>query len=279
MVLEPHGAQRVYVSYPGTLQWAATPGALVAAGQELARLENLELRGEIVKLAAQLDVERVRLANLESRRVQDPAASSLILTAKEALADVTERLRQRELQAARLVITAPVNGYVLPPPHRARQPRPDGQLAPWSGTPLDEHNRLAKLDAGTLVCLVGDPEQLEAVLVVSQEDIDQVRVGQRVWLQFAERPGQVWNGSILELAKTDLRVAPQQLQAEGDLAIRRDESGAARPRETSYQARVALDETPPAARLGSRGWAKITVENEPLGQRLFRYLARTLSFR
>ena len=55
--------------------------------------------------------------------------------------------------------------------------------------------------------------------------------------------------------------------------------GVARPVETAYQVRVALDEHPHLLPVGSRGRAKIAVAPQPLGRRLVRYLSQTFTFR
>ena len=73
-------------------------------------------------------------------------------------------------------------------------------------------------------------------------------------------------------------MAPRELATGKDLAVRVDEEGIPRPTETSYPARVALDEHDLQLLTGTGGRAKILVDPEPLGQRLVRYLRRTFSF-
>ena len=55
-------------------------------------------------------------------------------------------------------------------------------------------------------------------------------------------------------------------------------SGKLRPISTSYQARVPLDNSKDLLRVGLTGQARVYTGWQPLGQRLYRYLARTFRF-
>ena len=274
LALEPRDAERIYVTAPGRLVSAVVAGEHVDAGQILATLENLDLTLELAQLTGQRDAQRLHLATLQSRQGADPAAAAEIPTAKEALADTEDRLARRNEDLARLTLKARHAGTVLPPPRVPDHTAP-GQLPTWSDSPLDEHNRGAYLETGTLVCLVGDPRQVEAVAVIDQADVDSVRVGQRVKVQFDESPGETLSGVVTDLAGSDLQVTPRELVARGDLPSRPDANGTLRPLEAVYQARIALDAEPFTLRSGASGRAKIIAEPQSLGRRLLRYLDRT----
>ncbi len=278
-VLEPDDAHYVYVAIPGTLAESVSLGQAVEEGQELARLVNLDVRREIAELIGKRNQQRLRLDNLQVRLADDPAVAPQIPAAKEALSDIEEQLRERQRDAERLVLRAPASGTVLPPPRRPVPSYAPGRLASWQGSPLDETNAGVPLDTGTLFCLVGDPDRLEAFLVLDQGDVKFVRKGQRVRLKLDELPGKILRGTITEIAKTDLKVAPRELAAGKDLAVRVDEEGIPRPTETSYQARVALDEHDHPLRTGTGGRAKILADRQSLGRRLYRSLGRTFNFR
>jgi hypothetical protein len=112
--------------------------------------------------------------------------------------------------------------------------------------------------------------------VLDQADVRFVRRGQRVRLRLDQLPGKTLRGTIVEIAKTDLKVAPRELADE--LPVRVDKQGVPRPVETSYQARVALDAHQARLLVGTRGRAKILAEPQPLAARLYRYLGRTFRF-
>ena len=84
--------------------------------------------------------------------------------------------------------------------------------------------------------------------------------------------------SIVELAKTDVKIAPRELAQESDLAVRVDRHGLARPTETSYHARVRLDEHGQTLLVGTRGRARIVADPQPLGLRWYRTLDRVFRF-
>ena len=278
VVLQPEDAHRVYVVVPGTLVEAVPVGQSVDNGQELARLVNLDVREEIAELIGNRNEQRLQLENLQLRLADDPSVAPQIPAAREALADIEERLRQRQRDEKRLTLRAPAGGIVLPPPRRPAGHYSPGHLDTWQGSPLDEKNLGSHLDTGTLFCLVADPARLEAFLVLDQSDMKFVREGQRVRMQLDELPGRILGGTVTEIAKTDLKVAPRELAAGRDLPVRVDEEGIPRPVETSYHARVMLDEHDHNLLTGTRGRAKILADSQPLAWRLYRYLGRTFNF-
>ena len=160
----------------------------------------------------------------------------------------------------------------------AALPYEPGRLQPWQGSPLDECNLGCHLQTGTLFCTVGNPSLLEAVLVIDQSGLKFVEVGQRVRIQLDELPSGIIQGTITEIAKTDLKIAPRELVGGGSLLTRQDDEGRPVPVGASYQARVVLDEHEYRLLTGSRGRAKILADPQPLIERLYRYLKRTFTF-
>jgi len=278
VVLEPQGGCRVYVSVPGTLTRSLKAGAVVERGETLAELEDLDVRRQIEELAGERDRQRLRLANLEAQLVEDPSVAPQIPAAREALADVEVRLRQRQQDQERLSLKSPLGGTVLPPPLRPARPYAQGRLENWWGSPLDTQNLGCHLTTGTLFCLVGDPGRLEAVLVVDQSDLAFVKPGQRARVRLAELPDGVLGGTVAEIAKTGLEIVPRELALGKALPTRFDEDGIARPLEPCYRVRVRLDEHERPLLVGTAGRAKILADPQPLGQRLYRYLRRTFNF-
>ena len=278
-VLEPENAHYVYVVVPGALAESVSVGEAVEAGEPLARLVNLEVGREVAELAGKRNQQRLRLENLRLRLADDPSVAPQIPAAQEALSDIEEQLRERQRDADRLVLRAPARGTVLPPPRRPPPSYVPGGLSSWQGSPLQQRNAGVPLETGTLFCLIGDPKRLEALLVLDQADVKFVGKGQRVRLKLDELPGEILDGTITEIAKTDLKVAPRELASGKQLPIRIDDQGIPRPVETSYQARVVLDEHDGPLLPGTGGRAKILVARQSLGRRLYRALGRTFNFR
>ncbi len=278
LVLHVADERRVYVAVAGELEDRfVREGHAVAAGEPLARLRNAPLEAEVLELAGEVKVQQSRVEALKARRASDPDAGLQIPAAQQLLADLQQRLQRRREEAAKLLLRAPVAGTVIPPPS-VPEPRPDsGRLPTWSGTPLQPRNLHCKLESGTLFCLIGDPDRLEATLYVEQSDVEYVRVGQRTRLQIDTLPGRVLEGEIIELARMDAKFAPRELLPE-DLPMQADSDGVMRPLQAPYQARVLLDDHAFRLPVGSRGRAKIHASPTSLGQRLYRQLSRTFRF-
>ena len=220
LVLQPQDGHYVYVAIPGRLTDAVQPGTHVDEGQVLARLANAEVDREIAAVNGQREQQRLRLESLRLRLLTDTRIAPQIPAAEEALTDLTARLQQRQLDQQHLLVRAPTAGVVIAPPRVFHRPGERGTLSSWSGGLLESRNRGAYLGSGTLVCVIGDPARLEAVLVIGQEDMEFVRNGQRVRLKFASLPGRVLKGEVVEVAKTDLEVVPRELAAQRDMPMR-----------------------------------------------------------
>ncbi len=158
-----------------------------------------------------------------------------------------------------------------------REPPEEHALPSWSGTPLDERNLGTTLETGTLFCLIGDPDQFEAILHVDENDIELVQSGQRVQLRLDHLPGESFSGKVIEISKLDLDVMPRELATAGDMPAEADGRGAARPLDTWYQARVQIDDAPPNLIGRMHGRARIEVASRTLGDRLVRFLKQTFS--
>jgi putative peptide zinc metalloprotease protein len=276
VIVEPRGASRVYVAVPGKLVFGAVPGARVAEGDPLANLESIELEQEIVALRGEVAGQETHYDNLRKLRLDDPTAAAQLPAAQEALNDLRQRLDERLEDQRRLAIVAPAAGVVLPP-RRKPDESPADELPDWTGGPLEPKNAGAWLETGTMLCLVGDPRRLEGLLVIDQADIDLVRRGQTVRMQLDQTPGGVITGTIDEIARLDLDVAPPELIAAGVLPLRND-GPTPRLASTVYQARVKLDAHEHALLIRTSGDAKVLVDPASLGWRLWRYVSRTFRF-
>lgn len=281
--VHPRGAQPIYAAAEARLEeLLVEPGQRVARGDVLMRLSSADLDLEIAKLAGQRDEYLARLDSLRVQRFRDPAAQLQTPYIQESLAAVEDQLRQKQSDRERLIVTAPVDGTVLPPPLVPEPPPSDEQLHTWYGSPLSRRNLGAKFDKGTMLCQIGDPRQFEAILVIDQADIEFVDLNQDVAIKLDELPWETFRGRIREVARQEMRVSPQKLsnKSGGDLATKTDEAGIERPQSTSYQARVfPLDDPHERLRMGLLGRARIGVGWQTLGGWAWREFTRTFHFR
>jgi putative peptide zinc metalloprotease protein len=279
LVLAPRDAARVYVTTPGLLDTVLVhPGSRVRKGEELAKLTSPDVTDELVKLQGEVAESKLLLRTLERQRVTEPAVAAQIPAAREKLDDLEKRLTRLENEQRRLTLKSPVDGEILPPAPIAVRPSSDGRLPTWADTPLKPENRGCYLEHQTLFCLVGDPRRVEGVLIIDQSQVEYLRPGDRVDVQLDELPGRTFSGKLGEIAQLDVESVPEQLSHKwgGDLATRRDDQGRERPANTSYQARVAIDDDSGLLILGTRGRAKVFARAQTLGERLWRSLRGTL---
>lgn len=267
----------VYVTAEGTLVHSVRPGTRVSKDDELARLVEPKLERELARLEGQVKEHRVRLDQLEKRRVQDPGIAIQIPTAKEALLDAEQQLARRKEDARRLILTAPRAGVVIDPPHQNRSQH--GSLNGWSGSPLDERNQGCYLNAGTTVCLVAEPTELSATLVINQDQIPLIRAGQSVRLRWDESPGNVQYGTITEVADLDIDLLTADLIRRIRLPTRFTASGQIKPVGTWYHARIRLDPSSDDLLPGTVGAAKVIVDPQSLFTQFRRWFGRTFAFR
>ncbi len=271
VVIEPRGARTVYVEVEGRLAWSIATGAQVKAGDPVARLENLPLKSELTKLTGDRDVKQQELTNL-LRRQSDPEAAARIPAAEKSLADVTRRLCQRQRDFERLVIRTPCGGVVLPPPPR----EVDDQTTPdWAGTPLNPENLGCHLQTGDVVCIVGAPQSMDALAYIAQGNEDLIQTGQQVQLLVNAIPSERLVGEVELPPTTRARQAPEELIAQGELPLERDQHGQPRPNQPIFVARIELSPLEQPLVIGASGRAKITVAPRSILNRVWRAIGQT----
>jgi putative peptide zinc metalloprotease protein len=289
LVIMPADASRVYATAGGTLTKMLPAGSKVHRGDVIGQLQDTGADIEIARLEGELKLRKLHVDHLERLRGIDHEANDQLPTARTALADSQRRLDERRDEAKRLTLTAPADGVVIPAPRKnklADEPRPT-RLPEWRGSLLDGNTIGAHVEPGTLVCLVGDPSKLTAVLLVDDTDIKRLAAGQKTRLRIDELPGRVIDGEVVEVARHEVEDPESMKMHRADLSpllvglVAPGKSGAL------YEARVrfsrergARNEEPAglsttALIIGGRGDGKVTAERITIGKRLYRYLAQT----
>ena len=134
------------------------------------------------------------------------------------------------------------------------------------------------METGTLFCLIGDPNRIEAVAVVDQSDVERIAVGERAEVKLDQAAGAVIQGRVTEIAEVNVDVAPRPLAKTGDLPSRTDQSGVARPLSASYQVRIRLEASNRTILIGARGACRIHAPPESLLVRVRRWLRGSFHF-
>ncbi len=281
--LEPHDAASVFVEVTGQLKALVKPGDYVTQGQPLAILTNDDLEISYYELERQrLDQEaRVKGLMQEYLVARNDQAAAQLPSYELALASVREQLKERKIDLDRLVLRAPKDGTVLPPPEMPHR-KIEKELPSWHGSPFAPRNERATLSEGTLFCRIGEAYQMEALMVIEQSEIELIQIGQPVELQLDELPGETFHGIVQEKSTYNLHTVPQHLlnKGGGEVASKADESGNERPLITSYQIKVyPIEDKLHVLRTGLRGRAKVSVPWESLSTRFYRWFTETFHFR
>lgn len=273
-LLDLDTAQTVHATVSGTLIDAVKIGTNVEAGQEIVWLREPRIQSEILRLEGEFEVHRLRLENLERQRIRDPEVAAVIPAVREQMRDFESQRQQLKTTADRLILRAPCRGVVLPAPqHSAHRTR--GTLPGWTGSPLDQRNRRCFVQSGTTVCVVGPVESRIAMLLINQDDINLVRVGQTARVVWNELAGEVLTGVVTEISAIDLDLLPRDAVLRLNLPAHTLPSGSIVPVGTWYQAKVRLDATKSPLVRGSAGTARILVDPQSLGTRIRRWVSRT----
>lgn len=280
--LQACGAQQVFPVAPGKIsQVLVKPGDRVEQNQPLMQLSSPELELEVARLEASAKLAQQEIDNLELLRFSDPSAADRLETAFKVREGAQTQLREKQRELEMLTIRAPKPGVVIPPPARTdQQAKSEGRLGGWTGAPLDRRNLGALLAPTDLVCQIGEPEMMEAVLVVDQSYIDLVRLGQPVRVLLDAMTYRALSAKVDEIATTELKAVSPGMSSQkgGRLETVTEPSGMTRPLSTSYPVRACLGTDIGALQVGMQGQGRIYTGWQPLGRRLYRYLTKTFHF-
>ncbi|MFO1066119.1 MAG: hypothetical protein U0892_19840 [Pirellulales bacterium] len=281
--IQPQNASQVFAMIPGHLvRFDKKAGDPVQPGEVIAELDNIDLRIQLAKQQGEYEQAVEKLDVLSQVKFSDLQAEAMLQTQREVVESKRQIVEKTKQRVAMLTVTAPRAGTIFPAPPKAAQPGVDEkeQLPTWNGNPFAEKNQDAVFAQSDLLCLVGNPENMEAVLVVDQHDIDLIREGIEVDMMIDSARLTTISGRIAQISQMDMRETPAHLATAqgGTLDVEMDKSGRLRPISTSYQVRVPLEKVDVPLRAGYRGQAKIYAGWKSLGWRFYRFLARTFRF-
>lgn len=281
--IEPHNPSQVFAMTPGKLvSWNKKPGDVVSKDEVIATLDNLDLRIKHRKADGEFEVALMRYNELKNSMNYDDQARVQFETQKEIAQAKLNIVREIDEQMKMLEVKAKADGIIMPAPSKPmpKEAQAGEQLPGWSGSPFEERNENAFFDKSDLLCLVGNPEEMDAVLVIDQHDIDLIDVDMEADIKIESARLETFRGKIEKISEMNMETSPENLalQSGGRLDTEMDATGRLRPISTSYQARVPLVDVNVALRSGYRGQAKIYIGWKSLGWRLYRFVAKTFRF-
>jgi putative peptide zinc metalloprotease protein len=285
----PADAARVYATAGGTLTKMLPAGSKVHRGDVIGQLQDTGAEIELAKLEGERKLRQLHVDHLERLRGLDHEANDQLPAARSALADSQRRLDERRQEARRLTVTAPVDGVIIPAPRKQLSRQAEVQLPTWTGSLLEPKTLGAHVDPGTLICLIGDPSKLTAVLLVDDADIKRLAPGQKTRLRIDELPRQVIEGEVTEVARHELGDLEDLKARQADLSpllvglVPPGRTGAhyealvkfGEERERSDSESSLLAPRSSSLVIGGRGDAKVTAERITIGRLIYRYFAQT----
>jgi putative peptide zinc metalloprotease protein len=281
--IQPREAQQVFTSVPGQIvNVSAKPGQIVTAGQPIMQLANPDLEFEVLALEGKWREAEQVVQALAVQRFVDPSAVMQEEVARELAQAARIQYEQKKAELDKLKITAPAAGTIIPPPTRAEKAAAaPGRLRSWDGTPFDAKNVGATLTPSDPICIVGNPSDVEAVLVIDQAYIDLVHEGDPVRVLLESNTRRAYDSQIESIAAVQVQNVSRasSTQAGGRLETAMDQkTGAMRPLSTSYQASAPLGDSAGRVQVGMQGQARIYTGWQPLGRRLYRFVTKTFNF-
>ncbi len=247
MISHPLNAENIVVSKAGFLRQASLDGDHVSPGEMVARLVDAQSESTELSLITRRNQLKTKLDTIRDRRGFDRDASASIPATTQSLIETKKQLELMRDERDRLQIRSKVEGVVYSPP----------MSTAWPGTPLDPQNRGCRLEGGTHVCVVGDAVEREAVLYLRQQDIELVRIGQRVTIRVSDRSRGRVTGRVIGLASSPASELPNSLVQAGWIKPSTIDSIAT----PYYPVRVRVDRQ--AVRLPVRLMASAQIEVEP----------------
>ena len=220
----------------------------------------------------------LQLEQLQLHRGKDPQSAAKIPSVTQALAALVSQRQQIEKQLRQLTLYAPRAGVVLSPPNRPKQPANEQVPAQWFGTPLDKENQNCYLERGTLYSLVGDPQKIVVVLIVSQREIALVQLKDSVEIYLPGFSNNSLTGEVIEIDPAPITNVPRELIAKQEISIDPHAKSRTKPKEPHYRVRVKILASVASIPIRTTGYAKIKVKPASLFNRLQRLLRDSFQF-
>ena len=275
-------SHNVYVDVPGTLEEILIePNRMVEQGTPILKLGSQHLQVQLAGMKSDVDSAKVRLASVQNSSGRDKRMAQGVQAATVAYQASLSVYQKRQLDLDRLLVRAPASGFFLAAPKIDAPPAGDSNLNDWYGSPLDQQNLGAYLQESTFVGQVlGNIEQLEAVLAIDQSDIEFVKPSQRVELLIRQVPLKVFESETETISPSEMKSTPKSLSSKygGDIVTTTNQSGDDVPQSTKYLVNVNLDNPDGLILPGSSGKAKIRTGSQTVGQRIWRLFSHTFQF-
>lgn len=279
--LEVRATRAVVVLVDGKLQQCQAEGAMVHAGDEIAKLVSEDLELSLIARRGELSRQRARLIGLESRRGVDPLVSSMMPSVQEAIRGLELEVQRLESDIEQLTLRAPIDGTILAPMTTKPSMNPN-ELPTWSGYPMDAENVGCVLPRGTTFCEIGDARSFQATVYLSQPQVELVRPGQAVFLKSKTLPAHSFRGTIFAVGMATHLELPSEVATAGIVPNRPNSNGRPESVEPVFIAKIEI--APESLRGNdllplhhSIAKVSIQIDSQSLGNRIARFVFSTFA--
>ncbi len=271
-------SEPVLVVVPGSIVSTAKIGSEVKQGDVLCQLRSLDIERQQAQLRGERNQLAAELEQLETYQGSDPELANRIPAVREQLKGIEAAWERVEANASQLTLRAGQAGMVIAPREQTMdRGNHDVTLTSWQGSPLQSSNRGAWLERGTLVCEIGNPRSLEAMVYVTVSDAARIRPGQTVEARPAQAMGKRLRGEVLEVSDGPIQEIPQDLFVRQQFAYRADAHGKLMAEEPLYEVRISLGASDEVLTQHECGDARIRVASQTLYQRVRLWLHDTFA--
>lgn len=258
-VFVPENGRVIYATVGGELTNALKLGDKVLEGEVVAELRDTQVSFSLAKHTGEVSVKQAHFEQLNTLRALESRVSLQLPTAKAELSDAQSQLDQYRRRADELVVRSPITGTIIASPDIASEQTLD-KLRNWSGSPLEARNRGCWIDPGTVLCMVGNPQKLSAIVTVDERDVADVQPGDEVKILLDSAPVRIVTGKVKQAASR----ATEPDSDSGELA------------ERFHVIEVELTDDETSAAVGIGGSAKIAASHTTLAKMGMEFLKRRL---
>ncbi len=263
LVLTPANPDRIYVEVPGLLESIEIlDNEPVKAGETvIARLSNLDLLREMRQKTEEIDLNLVKADTYDLS--SDIASRRLAQQYENHARDLEPELEKMIDQRGKLTLFAAKDGIAIGVPHREVTGR--------------------YMQPGELFCEIGNPEYLEARLLIDQSDVELIKKVDkpRAWVKIHGNSMETYRTHVDRIARRNQDEIPPELSnlAGGDIATKVDQkTGEPEPLRAYFEVVIPMDNPGLVLQPGQRGFAKIDGGHCTLGWWLWRMITKTFHF-
>lgn len=275
--LTPGVSLPVFALEDGEITARLSEGDPVRQGDVIAILNNPGLQSSLAHSHGEFNIAKVRANALSTQRSASSQAARSLPLAEKAVQSREAKLVSLLMKVDNLTIVSPIDGTIFPARNRPRPQAGSLEGSGWFGQPLNPETQSAWMTRQTLLCWVGSEEDLRAICLLPQEDIDLIGHDAAVTLIFASMPAATIEGRVCQRKTIPETTVDRELIANRMISVS-PESG--QPKETFFGVAVSVNfessEVIPS--LYSSGHARIECAPVSLAGRAWRFICHTFTF-